>query len=113
MGPLASREFKVQSSSRNGSRYFESGTLNDLSLATRFPKFPPVATVNRLSPNVKTKAPRSLTHKDSRSFMDLHIKLLQLKSAGNHLIVIVRGPIDKNGFLQVFCKAADAAKTLS
>jgi hypothetical protein len=45
--------------------------------------------------------------------MDLHIKLLQLKSAGNHLIVIVRGPIDKNGFLQVFCKAADAAKTLS
>jgi len=45
--------------------------------------------------------------------MDLHIKLLQLKSAGNHLIVIVRGPIDKNGFQQVFCKAAEAARTLS
>ena len=45
--------------------------------------------------------------------MDLHIKLLQLKSTGNHLIVIIRGVIDRDGFQQVFRRAADAARTLS
>ena len=45
--------------------------------------------------------------------MDCHIKLLQFKSTGNHLIVIIRGVIDKDGFKDIFYRAADAAKMLS
>ena len=44
--------------------------------------------------------------------MDFHIKLLQLKSSGNHLIVIIRGLIDRDGFKQIFHKAAEASGTL-
>jgi hypothetical protein len=44
--------------------------------------------------------------------MDLHIKLLQLNSSGNHLIVIIRGLIDTGGFKQIFHKAAEAAEKL-
>ena len=44
--------------------------------------------------------------------MDFQIKLLQFKSSGNHLIVIIRGLIDADGFKQVFHKAAEAARSL-